>query len=154
MTSGLKRLAEMRKKVAAETSEEVDSDVIVVEREPEKKVAKVVPSDRVERYRRVMEEASRLVQQFGWDTENATWSDSPNPFPTRQTHLFGLSVNGHTLTEIVFSFNANGEMLMRFYASSQNTNLFADGGVGAFNRYLTQVANANAIISRLIEVSA
>jgi hypothetical protein len=156
MTNGLKRLAEMRKKAASEASGAAvdlvapDPDAIVVERETAVKVARVVSSDKIERYRRVIEEAGRVAEIYGWATENADFSNSPTPFPTKRTHLAGRSPNDHTMAEVVFSFDSDGEMNIRFYASSQNTEITATGGVGAFNHYLTQVANANAVVSRLL----
>jgi hypothetical protein len=157
MTNGLKRLAEMRKKAASEASGAAveatpDPDAIVVERETAVKVARVVSSDKIERYRRVMEEAGRVAKIYGWATENADFSNSPTPFPTKQTHLAGRSPNNHSMVEVVFSFNSHGEMNIRFYASSQNTEITANGGIGAFSHYLMQVANANAVVSHILSV--
>ena len=56
------------------------------------------------------------------------------------------------MVEVVFSFNSDGEMNIRFYAKSQNTEITANGGIGAFSHYLMQVANANAVVSHILSV--
>lgn len=152
---GLKKLAEMRQKIAPKESDigavvSVDEDApdaIVIEASPSKPI-RDVSSAKIARYHLVISEAARAAALFGWTTNDLVVSNLASPFPTKVSYLFGLNLYGHTAAEITISFDQNGDMKLRFYSPHQNINIVDKPQ--DFERFVAEVANANAIFRAVV----